>query len=65
MLFIEFHEDSIHRSFEREIQQTGINKLRMVWIWMQVAKMAQAHNLPIASHGVHDLHVHLLAASPK
>ena len=30
---------------------------------MTVAKMAQAHNLPVTSHGVHDLHVHLLAAS--
>jgi L-alanine-DL-glutamate epimerase-like enolase superfamily enzyme len=32
---------------------------------MTVAKMAQAHNLPVTSHGVHDLHVHLLAASPN
>ena len=33
--------------------------------WMKVAKYAQAHNLPVTSHGVHDLHVHLLAAVPN
>jgi L-alanine-DL-glutamate epimerase-like enolase superfamily enzyme len=30
--------------------------------WMKVARMAEAMNLPVTSHGVHDLHVHLLAA---
>ncbi len=30
--------------------------------WMRVAKLADANNLPVTSHGVHDLHVHLLAA---
>jgi L-alanine-DL-glutamate epimerase-like enolase superfamily enzyme len=33
--------------------------------WMKVARMSQAHNLPVTSHGVHDLHVHLLAAVPN
>lgn len=33
--------------------------------WMKVAYLAQAHNLPVTSHGVHDLHVHLLAAVPN
>ena len=33
--------------------------------WMKVAKMALKSNLPITSHGVHDLHVHLLAAAPN
>ena len=33
--------------------------------YLQVAKMAQAHHLPVTSHGVHDLHVHLLAAVPN
>jgi L-alanine-DL-glutamate epimerase-like enolase superfamily enzyme len=31
-------------------------------VWMKVARLAEAHNLPITSHGVHDLHVHTLAA---
>ena len=30
--------------------------------WMKVAHLAKAHNLPVTTHGVHDLHVHLLAA---
>jgi len=33
--------------------------------WIKVAHMAEAHNLPVTSHGVHDLHVHLLAAIPN
>jgi len=36
-----------------------------ITVWMKVAKMAQAHNLPVTSHGVHDLHVHTLAAVPN
>ena len=33
--------------------------------WMKVARMAEGRNLPVTSHGVHDLHVHLLAAVPN
>jgi L-alanine-DL-glutamate epimerase-like enolase superfamily enzyme len=33
--------------------------------WMKVARLAEAANLPVTSHGVHDLHVHLLAAVPN
>jgi L-alanine-DL-glutamate epimerase-like enolase superfamily enzyme len=33
--------------------------------WLKVAHLAAAHNLPVTSHGVHDLHVHLLAAIPN
>ncbi len=33
--------------------------------WMKIAALAEANNLPITSHGVHDLHVHLLAAIPN
>ncbi|MBL6929662.1 MAG: mandelate racemase/muconate lactonizing enzyme family protein [Rhodospirillales bacterium] len=36
-----------------------------VTVWMKVAHMAEANNLPVTSHGVHDLHVHLLAAVPN
>jgi len=36
-----------------------------VTAWMQVASMAAKSGLPVTSHGVHDLHVHLLAASPN
>ncbi len=33
--------------------------------WLKVARLAEATNLPVTSHGVHDLHVHLLAAVPN
>ena len=36
-----------------------------ITVWMKVAHLAQAHHLPVTSHGVHDLHVHLLAAVPN
>ena len=36
-----------------------------VSVWLKVAHLAEANNLPVTSHGVHDLHVHLLAAVPN
>lgn len=33
--------------------------------WMKVAHLAEARHLPVTSHGVHDLHVSLLAAVPN
>lgn len=33
--------------------------------WRKVAALAEANGLPVTSHGVHDLHVHLLAAVPN
>ena len=33
--------------------------------WMRVAKLAYAHNLPVTTHGVHELHLHMLAAVPN
>jgi L-alanine-DL-glutamate epimerase-like enolase superfamily enzyme len=33
--------------------------------FMKVARLAEAHNLPLISHGAHHLHIHLLAASPN
>ncbi len=36
-----------------------------VTIWMKVAHLAEARQLPVTSHGVHDLHVSLLAAVPN
>jgi L-alanine-DL-glutamate epimerase-like enolase superfamily enzyme len=36
-----------------------------ITVWMKVAALAEARNLPVTSHGVHDLHVHLLAAIPN
>lgn len=36
-----------------------------VTVFMKVAHLAEAHNLPLTSHGAHDLTVHLLAAAPN
>ncbi len=36
-----------------------------ITVWLKVAHLAEAANLPVTSHGVHDLHVHLLAAVPN
>ena len=36
-----------------------------VTAWMKIAHLAEAHALPVTSHGVHDLHVSLLAAVPN
>jgi L-alanine-DL-glutamate epimerase-like enolase superfamily enzyme len=33
--------------------------------WMKIACLAEAHGLPVTSHGAHDVHVHLLAAVPN
>jgi L-alanine-DL-glutamate epimerase-like enolase superfamily enzyme len=34
-------------------------------VFRKIAALAEAHNLPVTSHGVHDLTVHLLAATPN
>jgi L-alanine-DL-glutamate epimerase-like enolase superfamily enzyme len=36
-----------------------------ITVFMKVARLAEAHNLPVTSHGAHDLTVHLLAAAPN
>jgi L-alanine-DL-glutamate epimerase-like enolase superfamily enzyme len=36
-----------------------------VSVFMKVAHLAEAYNLPLTSHGAHDLTVHLLAAAPN
>lgn len=36
-----------------------------VTVFMKVCKLAEAFNLPVTSHGVHDLTVQLLAAAPN
>jgi L-alanine-DL-glutamate epimerase-like enolase superfamily enzyme len=36
-----------------------------VTVFMKVARLAEAYNLPVTSHGAHDLTVHLLAAAPN
>lgn len=45
--------------------EPDLSNLGGVSAWMKVAHLAEAHNLPVTTHGVHDLHVHLLAAVPN
>ena len=33
--------------------------------FMKIAKLAEAYNLPVMSHGAHDVHIQLLAACPN
>ncbi len=58
--------------FERLIAAGGVSfpepdvsNVGGVSVWLKVAHLAEARNLPVTSHGVHDLHVHLLAAVPN
>jgi L-alanine-DL-glutamate epimerase-like enolase superfamily enzyme len=45
--------------------EPDVSNIGGITAWMKVAHMAEAHNLPVTSHGVHNLHVHLLAAVPN
>ena len=36
-----------------------------ITVFMKVVHLAEAFNLPVTSHGAHDLTVHLLAAAPN
>lgn len=45
--------------------EPDVSNVGGITTWLKVAHLAQAYNLPVTSHGVHDLHVHLLAAVPN
>jgi L-alanine-DL-glutamate epimerase-like enolase superfamily enzyme len=62
---------SVHE-FQRYIRagavsfpEPDVSNVGGVTAWLKVAHLAEAHHLPVTSHGVHDLHVHLLAAVPN
>jgi L-talarate/galactarate dehydratase len=56
-----------HMLEARAIDIVMIDLLRVGGItqWMKVAGMAEAFNLPVVSHLVPELHVHLIAAIPN
>jgi L-alanine-DL-glutamate epimerase-like enolase superfamily enzyme len=45
--------------------EPDVSNVGGITAWLKVAHLAEAHHLPVTSHGVHDLHVHLLAAAPN
>ena len=45
--------------------QPDVSNIGGITGWLKVAHLAEAHNLPVTTHGVHDLHVHTLAAVPN
>lgn len=62
---------SIHE-FEHLITANGVSYVEPdvsncggITVWMKIAALAEARNLPVTSHGVHELHVHLLGAVPN
>ena len=62
---------TIHE-FERMIRAQGVmfpepdvSNCGGITTWMKIAALAECNNLKVTSHGVHDLHVHLLAAVPN
>ena len=45
--------------------EPDVSNIGGITAWMKVARLAEAYNLPVTSHGVHDIHVSLLAAIPN
>jgi L-alanine-DL-glutamate epimerase-like enolase superfamily enzyme len=45
--------------------EPDVSNVGGVTAWLKVAHVAEGRHLPVTSHGVHDLHVHLLAAVPN
>jgi L-alanine-DL-glutamate epimerase-like enolase superfamily enzyme len=58
--------------FQRYLEQRAVDfpepdviRIGGITEWMKVAALAQAHNRPVTSHGYDELHVHMLAATPR
>src|SRR6476661_5622210 len=56
-----------HMLEARSVDIVMIDVLRSGGItgWMKIAGMAEAFNLPVVSHGVPEIHVHLVGAAPN
>lgn len=48
-----------------DFPEPDVSNIGGITNWMRVAKLAYAHNLDVTTHGVHELHLHLLAAIPN
>jgi L-alanine-DL-glutamate epimerase-like enolase superfamily enzyme len=45
--------------------EPDVSNIGGITSWMRVAQLAYAKNLDVTTHGVHELHLHLLAAVPN
>lgn len=45
--------------------QADVGRVGGITPWLKVATLAEAHDLPMAPHFLHDLHVHLICAIPN
>ena len=56
-----------HMMEERSVDIPMIDQVRSGGItpWLKIAGMAEAFNLPVVSHGVPEIHVHLVGAAPN
>ena len=45
--------------------QADVGRIGGITPWRAVARLAEAHHVPMAPHFLHDLHVHLLCAIPN
>jgi L-alanine-DL-glutamate epimerase-like enolase superfamily enzyme len=57
------HPDDLNR--RREFPEPDFTNYGGITVFMKVAHLAEAFNLPLTSHRAHDLTVHLLAAAPN
>jgi len=48
-----------------DFPEPDVSNIGGITNWMRVAKLAYANNLPVTTHGVHEIHLHLLAAVPN
>ena len=56
-----------HMIEQRSVDIPMIDQVRSGGItpWLKIAGMAEAFNLPVVSHGVPEIHVHLVGAAPN
>ncbi len=56
-----------HMMEQRSVDIPMIDQVRSGGItpWLKIAGMAEAFNLPVVSHGVPEIHVHLVGAAPN
>ena len=67
-LGLNFSQDAFRHMIEaRSVDYVMIDLARVggVTLWLKVAAMAEAFNLPVVSHVIPEIHTHLVAAAPN